>query len=225
MAHPLQVRKRAIQMRKKGVSIPKIAKNLSIAKSTASLWVSPIPLPDYIRDRLVQNSMKANEKGREIMRVRRLLLREEYQRDAKRLVYLFSKRFDKSFWKLCAAILFWCEGGKRQLGSLYFTNSDPTLLITFLHALRNAFRVDEKKFRIALYLHEYHDEKKQKKFWSLTTQVPERQFSKTYIKPHTKKRQRDGYQGCASLRYYDATLAKQLDAIYHAFSQKVMGVW
>lgn len=131
---------------------------------------------------------------------------------------------NKAFWRLTAALLFWCEGSKRYLNDLRFTNSDPNLICMFLFALRKGFAVDEKRFRILPHLHEYHVEKAQQEFWSNITKIPLDQFTKTYWKPHTAARKRDGYQGCISLRYNDATIAKTLDILYHTFATKYLGM-
>ncbi|MEK7122981.1 MAG: hypothetical protein AAB855_03945, partial [Patescibacteria group bacterium] len=225
MAHPANIKKKAIQLRKRGVSIPRIAKQLSIAKSTASNWVSPVPLPELLTRHLSENIRKANERGREVMRVRRMLENQKQQKSADAFIASVERKFDKNFWKLCAAILFWCEGSKRHLSSIGFINSDPQMIRMFLHAFRGAFELDEKKFRIVLHLHDYHEEEKQKEYWSRVTNIPYTQFTKSYRKPNTQIRKRDGYQGCVSLKYFDARLAKNLDALYHAFAKKYTGAW
>lgn len=224
MAHPIKIKQEAVRLRKEGLSIPAIAKKLSIAKSTTSLWVRSIPLSEEIRSQLSENSMKANEKGREVMRIRRLLDRQKDEKEANNILALLQGGIDKNFWRLCAAILFWCEGSKRNLSAVGFINSDPQMIRIFLMAFRIAFVLEEKKFRIVIHLHNYHDEKKQKTFWSEVTQIPEEQFSKSYIKPNTQIRKRDGYPGCVSIKYFDARLAKKLDALYHAFAMKYGGL-
>lgn len=224
MAHPIKIKQEAVKLRKEGLSIPAIAKKLSIAKSTTSLWVRSVPLSEEIRSQLSENSMKANEKGREIMRIRRFLDRQKDAKEANNILALLQGSIDKNFWQLCAAILFWCEGSKRNLSVVGFINSDPQMIRVFLMAFRIAFVLEEKKFRIVIHLHNYHDEKKQKIFWSEVTQIPEEQFTKSYIKPNTQIRKREGYPGCISIKYFDARLAKKLDALYHAFAMKYGGL-
>lgn len=224
MAHPIKTREEAVRLREEGLSIPAIAKKLSIAKSTTSLWVGSVPLSEEIRSQLYKNSMEANEKGREVTRIKRLLDRQKDVKEADNILTLLQRSFDKNFWQLCAAILFWCEGSKRNLSAVGFINSDPQMIRIFLMAFRIAFELDEKKFRIVIHLHNYHDEKKQKTFWSEVTQIPEKQFTKSYIKKSTQIRKRDGYPGCISIKYFDAKLAKKLDALYHAFAMKYGGL-
>ena len=75
-----------------------------------------------------------------------------------------------------------------------------------------------------MHLHEYHKEEKQRKFWSKITGIPEGQFTKTYWRPHTQKRERENYQGCIRVSYYDAHIACRLHAWYNVFAGKQRGV-
>lgn len=92
--------------------------------------------------------------------------------------------------------------------------------VIFVNLLREAFDADESKFRLLIHIHEYHNDLKQRKFWSKATGISLKQFTKSYVKPHTGKNKRKDYPGCASLRYYDYRIALELEAIYNIFSDK-----
>lgn len=218
--YPQALKAKAVNLRREGVSIPAMAKRLGIAKSTASLWARRIQLSEDVQSKLVDSRNRGRAKGREVLRLRREAQARDLKADAERMVLPFVMRTDSDHWKFVAAMLFWCEGVKRDLSSLVFVNSDPTMVAAFLRALRLAFPLDERKFHPLLHLHEYHDDAKQQKFWSKVTGIPTAQFHNTYLKPHTGKRERKGYQGCVSLRYYDARLARTLSAIYYAFAER-----
>jgi hypothetical protein len=94
--------------------------------------------------------------------------------------------------------------------SVSFINSDPEMIKYFLDVFRKAFKVDEKKFRALIHLHEYHDIDKQTDFWSKITRIPKEQFTKPYRKENGGKRKRENYQGCVSIRYNDRKIAKEL---------------
>lgn len=94
----------------------------------------------------------------------------------------------------------------------------------FMFLFRLSFNIDESKFRILMHLHEYHNEEKQKEFWSNLTKIPQSQFTKTYWKPHTKKRKRENYPGCIRVGYYSAHVARQLYAWYNSFAKEHRGV-
>ncbi len=224
MAHLLKKKTDAILLRKKGASVPAIAQSLGIAKSTTWLWVKHVVLSERQVADLVKNSVDGRNTGKQVLAAVRLAHQVVRQKNAKTIVSDLLTVQPDSFWKVFAAILFWCEGGKRHLTSVRFTNSDPELLRVFLYAFRKGFDLDERKFRAVVHIHGYHDDLKQKKFWSEVTGVSMKQFSKSYVKPNTGKRVRQNYQGCLSLRYNDAALARMLDALYHAFAAQI-GAW
>jgi len=66
---------------------------------------------------------------------------------------------NKSLYKLLCSFLFWTEGGKSTDSYVFFINSDQKMVATFLKLLRGSFKVDEKKLRAMVHIHEYHDEK------------------------------------------------------------------
>lgn len=158
-------------MRKTGWSIPQIAKKLNIAKSTTSLWVSKIPLPQNILDQIKDKELIGREKGLAVMRARRYLTQLQIQNDADKFIKKLKLLNNKNILKLLAAVLFWCEGSKRA-GEVRFTNSDPKLVQVFLYTIRQAFNINESKLRALIHLHEYHNNKEQHRFWSTMTGIP-----------------------------------------------------
>ena len=131
--------------------------------------------------------------------------------------------FSKSLLKILCSFLYWGEGNKS--GSyVAFINSDPQMIEVFMLLLRKSFKLDEKKFRILVHIHEYHHEENVLKFWSKTTQIPLGQFSKSYLKLNTKKRRKPSYMGSARIRYYDVKIVRELQALYNAVAQEVRAV-
>ena len=224
MAYSNQQKNKVRSLRRQGFSIPAISKKTHVAKSTVSLWVRDVVLPNNLLERLRKNSMDGQTKGR-MMRLARLdAAQNERTERAKELAKSLIPKMNKDIAKLVAALLFWCEGSKRGLSNgVIFTNSDPELVSTFIAALEKGFDIDRSKFRLLLHLHDYHKEATQKAFWSRVTGLPLEQFSQSYKKPNTKIRLREGYPGCLSLRYGDAGLAKFLSALYHAFAKLTIG--
>jgi hypothetical protein len=123
-------------------------------------------------------------------------------------------RLDKNIYELLCSMLYICEGNTGVESGVRFMNSDPYLIRLFLYLLRNSFTIDERKFRVCLHLHGYHNKNSQIDFWSKTTGISIGQFLKPYQKKSTKKRIREGYQGCVSIRYYDNKVGQELQSIY-----------
>lgn len=210
MARPIMSQElisKAQGLRAQGCSLSEISKALSIAKSTASLWSSNVRLDVNATAIIDGKVVESRRRSAELQRLRREqkigiinVRSEEYVDSLDR-----SNRFDL----LLCSLIYWCEGVKDNK-LVTFMNSDPNLIRTFLRLFRSSFKIDESKFRVMLHLHNYHDEETQISFWGDVTGVDRSQFYKCYIKSNTGKRKRPGYQGCASVRYYDGDVAKML---------------
>lgn len=212
---------KAISLRKKGFSLKEISEKLKIAKSTASDWLKNVPLNQEAQERLKKKQILGQYKTQLINKQKRIKLLKKYLNESnkqlKRII------FTKDIYQLFCALFYWCEGNKRD-SFIRFTNSDPKMIRNFLTLLRKSFLLDEKKFRALLHLHSYHNEKKQKEFWSKITQIPISQFNRSYLKKNTQKRLRKNYPGCIAISYYDAKIVKKLISLYNSFASYIRGV-
>jgi len=215
MPYSLELKKQAISLRKKGFSLKEVSEKLDIAKSTASVWLQNIDLNPKAQKRLEDHQILGQYKSRLIKKAQRENLIKKYQINA--CQEIFEINFNKNVYKLLCSFLYWCEGAKLNSTHVRFVNSDPKMIKIFLTLLRKSFEVEEEKFRALIHLHDYHNEKKQKRFWSKITKIPFRQFNRSYRKPNTKKRIRNNYPGCLAIYYYDHRIAKELAALYNSF--------
>lgn len=221
MSYSTKLKKRAVYLRKQGYSIKEIASLLNIAISTSSLWLNNVELNSRAQTILREKRILGQYKSRLTLKEKR------HKKDLERWALvneLLSKIIpSKELYKLCCSLLYWCEGNKSKDTYLRFTNSDPTLIKTFLFFLRNGFKIDNSKLRILMHLHEYHKENIQKEFWHEITKIPINQFHRTYWKPHTNKRKHDNYPGCIAISYYDAEVAKEIMSIYNSLVHRGVG--
>lgn len=218
MAYSPTLKEKAKRLRRTGYSLKQIAEKLRIAKSTASGWLRDIRLSERALGRLKKRRQLGQHKARQTKRKKRE--KKFKQLKAEKRKGLSKSKIDKQILKLCCSLLYWCEGGKYTDSHIIFANSDPILIKTFVNLLRQSFKLDEKKFRVLVHIHEYHSDIKQKRFWSRITEIPISQFTQSYKKPHTKKRKRNNYPGCIRVSYYDAKVAKELKALYTVFSER-----
>lgn len=216
MSYSIKFKKRAINLRKRGFSLKEISKKLSIAKSTASEWVSEIELSPTAQNRLAKKQILGQYKTVLIKRQLRDLQNKRLEKNS--LEILKGIILSKDLAKVLCALLWWCEGNKIT-SFVRFTNSDPTLIKNFLFLLRFGFKIDEEKFRALVHIHSYHNDDVQRKFWSTITRISLIQFNKSYKKLNSGIRIQENYPGCIAITYYDAKVAKELKAIYNAFSQ------
>jgi len=204
----------ARKFRERGYSVNEIADRIGVAKSSISVWVRNVPLTEKGRARLLTR-----------IKLGQLLSAENKRRKTQETIKGYRKEAleelnaggDSISRKILCSLLYWCEGAKNHLSGARFTNSDPKLIRAFLVLFRNSFQVDESKIRIGLHLHEYHNTERQIDFWSRITMVPKRRFIKPYRKPHTGKRVRDEYPGCATIYYHSNMVARRLLATAEVF--------
>ena len=212
-------KQRAIRLRKEGYTLSEIAKSLGVSKSSASIWLRNIDLSDEARERIDAKRLHARMLSAQTHRAKTRISLEGADALAKQTIKRTA--LDKNHFKMFAAIAYWCEGEKTENDTaLTFANSDAALVQTFLFFLRNGFEIDELKFRVCMHLHSYHDEKKQRAFWSRATGIPAKQFFKSYQKAHTGLYKKDRYAGCASIRYHDVRVARELQAVARAILGK-----
>lgn len=211
-------KQKAIKLRKQGCSINKISKQIGASKSSVSCWVSEVKLSMVAKRRIIKNQVTAREKSSKILQGRRRK-REVVARKSGEMV-VRSVKLNRSIGKIICAMVYWCEGNKNPRDGVSFTNSDPHLIATFLELLRSNFLIDELKLRVCMHLHDYHNEATQLKFWSKTTRIPKEQFTKTFHKSHTGKREHARYQGCIRVRYSDIIITRELLAIGEMFMKK-----
>lgn len=218
MIHNKNVIYKAKKLRKEGNSFGEISKKINVAKSTAYLWVNRIELDKEGKKRLEKKRVLARLKALKVLKDKR----DDLKEDIKKLAVKTIKKihFSKETKKILCAFLYWGEGSKNT-NSLIFTNSDPEMIKTFLNLLRSSFLLDESKFRALLHVHEYHNEKEIKNYWSKIANIPLSQFSKSYLKPHTKKNIRTGYKGTISISYYDYKIALELRFIYNRLAESL----
>lgn len=213
-------KEKAISLRKKGFSFSEISETLRVSKSSVSVWVKDIPLSKHAKQKIEKNRIDARN---------RAAITHRRQVDNKFSdAHLYGKEviakaaINADTARLLCAIMYWCEGTKIRRGEiLSFTNSDPLVIASFLRLLREGFSIDEQKLRVSVHLHEYHDTGVQLRFWSKVTTISLTQFHRPYQKPHTGIRTREGYQGCASIRYLNVDFGRRLEAIATVFLNKM----
>ncbi|MFF5295759.1 hypothetical protein [Paractinoplanes globisporus] len=197
------LRELAIELRRAGCSVPKIAVELSVSKSTAYLWTKHIPL-----DRTPAEREERQRRHMEHMREARW---EPHRRarDADRaaigtrLGEWVGELSDREL-LLAGAVAYWCEGAKEKPWhqttlSLLFINSDPRLILLFLRYVE-LLGVEPARLTYRLSIHETADVPAATEWWSEVVGVPAERFRRPTLKKHMPSTVRrnvgDSYRGC-----------------------------
>jgi transposase len=197
------LRDTAMEMRHDGYSVPQIAIELGVSKSTAYLWTKHLPL-----DRTPADKEERKRRHMEHMREARW---EPYrkERDAARvgvteqLSSWVGELSDREL-LLLGATAYWCEGQKSKPWEpnrcrVTFINSDPGLILVFLRFL-GAAGVDRESLGYRISIHESADVEAAGRWWAEVVGVPFERFSRPTLKTHNPSTVRhnvgDPYRGC-----------------------------
>lgn len=188
-AGKLKEKNLAIHWRSRGFSIGNIQKKLGVSKSTVSIWTRGVTLTLAQKRKLYLNAKTGQLKGSIIAaenkkRIRKLE-EEQLLKQGKSEIGKISRR---EFF-IAGVALYFAEGDKSS-NNIGFSNTDPRAIIFMMKWFRKFLVVPEKKYRAYLYLHSNLSERKAKQFWSKITNIPLKNFGKTYIIKNDKNRLR-----------------------------------
>ena len=205
-------KQKVIEFRKAGMTLGEIQKLVPVSKSTISLWMQGIKLSPVQAYRISQKITEGQAKSRAVLYAKALLRQKQVEDFA--INSLKNFKINQQIKLLLCACLYECEGRKRKTGAMSFTNSDPHMIKIFLKLLRESFALDEKKLRVCVHLHDYHNTSNQLKFWSSITEIPSTQFIKPYMKKSSHIYRKEGYEGCINIMYYDVSVQRKLLAVF-----------
>ncbi len=173
-------------LRAQGYSLNGICKELNAAKGSVSVWVRDIKLTPAQQQTILQSRRGAIERGRltrlKNENARRQIIIDTAQKQIKNIS-------SKELW-LIGVMLYWAEGGKTNRGLVRFSNSDPEMIKLMMKFFRKICKVPEAKFRGYIHIHPHLDYRAAEHYWSGLTDIPLKQFFKTYRKMNKASKQK-----------------------------------
>jgi transcriptional regulator with XRE-family HTH domain len=150
----------ARELRAAGWSIKEIEQQLSVSRSSVSLWVRDVELGPEQRARLIEKARLGPLVAAERKATTAREIRRSYQEEGRRL----ARERDATYGAGC--MLYWAEGSKAR-NTAALTNSDPDLLAYFLRFLREHFKVENRRVRLSCNLFVDHLERQREieDFW------------------------------------------------------------
>lgn len=107
--------------------------------------------------------------------------------------------------------LYWAEGSKANKFTVDFANSDEKMLCLFIKMLRQIYGITESKLRIYLYCYSNQKPDRLVDFWAQKLDIPDRQFSKPYIRTDFRIGKENKMPfGLVHIRYSDKKLHRQI---------------
>lgn len=195
----LEDKKKAIELRKQGLSYKEIQVRINVSKSLLSGWLKYLDLDPQEEAYLLVRMKERQDKGRiasMISNRNRRMNREMVDFEEARI--LFNKFKNDSFFLLGVA-LYWAEGAKRN-GEFSFINSDPEMVNLMYLWIPKYLGIEKESIKIRLFTHKIPDFKNLEIFWAHTLGVDPHNFKKTCYKPtQYGLRKNPNYKGCIRL--------------------------
>lgn len=209
-------KRRAIELRLAGESYNAIQKAIGVSKGTLSLWLRDMPLPkERIRELRDRNVMRIEKYRATRKRKKEALFKKIYDEELKKIGDLSNRDLF-----MTGLSLYWGEGGKTSTSEISIANTDPAIIIAFLHWTLQGLHADQAAIKIRLQLYSDMDVKKEISFWSKILHIPSLQFRDPYIKKTTLSSltYKNGFgHGTCNAYLRDATIAKQVMMGLQAF--------
>lgn len=231
MIKKVKEREDAIRLRREGKTYSEILSVVPVAKSTLALWLHSVKLAKSQKQTLTEKKLLAGKRGGLSRRIQRLEATDIIQQKAKKEVKKLSKR---ELWLLGVA-LYWAEGTKEKSYRpgicVEFTNSDPKMIVVFVHWLQESCKVSRKDMDFEIYIHKNkaNEISEVRKFWSKITGFSVDSFQKVYWKMHKiktiRKNTGDLYYG--SLRVTvkaSSTLNRKISAWTSGICEQYWGI-
>jgi hypothetical protein len=205
---------RARQLRGLGWTYDEIAADLSVSKSSVSLWCRDVELDRAVWDaRRAERALPAwTLRGPSVRAQRKQAQIEVFAAEGRERIGRLS---DREF--LVAGTALYAGEGAKTDGCVKLANTDPRIVEFFMAWLRRFFEIDESQLRVKLYLHDGLDLDGASDFWSTLTGIPLTQFTKPYrAVPDPSIRRSKHPLGCPSVSYSCATAHRAIMGLVQA---------
>lgn len=217
------LKEQAMTLRRKGVSMTLIERELGIPRSTLSGWFKTIKLTEDQRTKLMKNKSDgwkiAREKAVIAHQYKKALRVLKAKQEAEKVINkieLTDELLDIAF-----AMLYLGEGSKTN-GTTSIASSDPTILRFILSVLKQNYGISPGMIRCELHLRLDQNELATKEYWSKELAVPIDRFRYVaFDKRSANKPTYDHYKGVCVLQCGNIQIQRKLIYLYTMFCDKV----
>jgi hypothetical protein len=217
------LRGQARALRQDGRSVPEIAAELGLSKSTVWLITRDIPWAAEPR-----SSGSRSEVALAYWRKKNVQTAAERDRVTSGILESFGELTDREL-LIAGAVAYWAEGTKskpwRIRERLNFINSDPDMILLFLVWMAE-LRVDPSRLRYRVNIHESADVPAAEAYWADVAGVPVEQLDRATLKRHNPKTVRkntgEAYRGCLVITVTkSAPEYRMMDGLWSAVARAV----
>jgi hypothetical protein len=180
----IELKNKAVALRKEGNTYSEIMRVIPVAKSTLSEWLREVGMVKEVKQVFTEKRRLASLKGGQAKRKQRIERSNIIFNKAEKEIGKLTKR---EIWLLGIA-LYWAEGSKEKEGrhgsGVIFVNSDSEMIVLFLRWLFEVWHISKKEISCEIYIHDsYRNEVARfQKYWSEKTGLPLSYFDTVYYK-------------------------------------------
>lgn len=192
----VNLRSRAEELRKQGLTYQEILRQLPVAKSSLSLWLADFPLTKAEKHLL----KKRKDSNISLGRIRAATSNRQNKIDKDKIFFLEAKTTFEKYKNHplfhTGIALYWAEGAKRN-DSFLFVNSDDEMILMMLLWLEKFTEYSRSDIGYRLYIHQPFARDNWELWWQKRLGASAIQFKKTVLKPtNLGIKKRPDYKGC-----------------------------
>lgn len=196
-------------LRSEGASIREIAQKIGVSISSVSLWCCDIELTRIQKEELKRKNIVGGMVGRMKAWKQKVEERQERLKHFGMVGALRVAELSERDLYLTGLALYWAEGSKKHR-RVIFVNSDPAMIRLFLRWVKVCFNIQRSQIVCRLQINQLYanNEIDLRRYWSLVTQIPLSQFTKTsLVKTLLKKfyETNDDYHGVLTVTVRKST--------------------
>jgi transposase-like protein len=216
-----ELKDKAKEMRKQGVSIIKIAKALGVAKSSVSVWTRGITLTKKQRQQLLHREVSDEQAlaHSNTFKIRR----QQFQDKGRKKV----KQNDPLY--IAGCMLYWGEGTK-NINTCQMVNSELPMLVIFKEFLQKFFSVSSDMLTLNINAYtDFHSEKEIEKYWLRGLRLPSTSLRSCiwnqYPSSSKKKQTKKSEYGTCTLTVCRTEVVQEIYGAIQEFGQFTNEKW
>ncbi|MFA6340798.1 MAG: hypothetical protein WCX27_00960 [Candidatus Paceibacterota bacterium] len=192
MSININIKEKAINLRREGKTYSEILKEINVAKSTLSEWLKSVGLSKTQKQVITEKRRAAQLRGAKAKKDKRIRVSSEIVSTAEKEI---GRITDRELW-LIGTALYWAEGAKEKeyapgIG-IGFSNSDSRMIKLFLKWLMEICKIPKNEICFEIYVHDNHKNELErfKEYWSKITGFSLDYFNTIYFKKNIIKTKR-----------------------------------
>lgn len=217
-----ELKPKAIELRKRGLSIGDIERKIKIPRSTLSGWFKSIPLSLEQKEALRKKSNMA------LVKSRALAIKWHHKQKEIRLLKADTEANsvlsgidlrNREILELALAMIYLGEGSKKNLTSI--GNTDPQILKFFMKSMQIIFNIKTSEFKCDIHIRSDQNGNNLIRYWSKTLGIPTNKFISIRDNRPVKTKTYPTYKGVCVVRCGKIAIQRRIICVARKYCQSI----